>query len=205
MSTKPKHIDSHWLIYAVQGVLAILFGWFITFTGITSVNLLVSIVACALLIFGIIDVGCLLYQVRHSETETLSLTLAVVEVVTSLFLLFVLNQHTAYALSILAVYTITHGILEIILGFKLVEDRTDKAIWIFTGMCGTILGFVILNSGRVHAVDFIKAFGIYVIIYGVSSLIYGLHNRDQKLEYKSERRKIAKKSAKKASRSRKKK
>ena len=38
MSTKLKYIDSHWGIFALQGIVALLFGWFALFTGSSDIQ-----------------------------------------------------------------------------------------------------------------------------------------------------------------------
>lgn len=195
MITKRKYIDSHWLVFIVQGILALLFGWFITFTGITSATTLVVITSVVMLCFGIIELVNLIRRSHLQETWGLSLAIAVIEVVAGLTLLFTIGQNNAWHLTIIAVYTIARGVLEIFVGTKSIDDMTDKAIWTICGICGTILGFVILNSGRSHPTDFIRAFGIYMIIFGICSIIYGVHNRDQRFEYRSERSLLAKKAS----------
>lgn len=195
MSTPKKYIDSHWLVFATQGIIALLFGWFMAFTGIGSVTTLVVTVAVVLLCFGVIELSNLLNRTRQQETWGLSLAIAVAEILVALALLFTLNQNTALHMSIIGAYTLVRGVLEIIVGLRSVDDRTDKTIWTICGICGAILGFVIINSGHLRATEFLKAFGIYMIIFGISSLIYGIHNHDQKLEYKAARSLSAKKSA----------
>ena len=36
MSIKRKYVDSHWLIFAFEGAVALLFGWFALFTNLTA-------------------------------------------------------------------------------------------------------------------------------------------------------------------------
>lgn len=188
MTTKRKYIDSHWLVFAVQGILAMLYGVFMTFTGIENTRTLVVATSIFMLCFGIIELGNLLRRTHLKETWGLSLAIAAIEVCVGLALLFTIDQSIAWPLAIIAIYTIARGILEIFIGLKSIDDRTDKAIWTICGICGSILGFVILNSGGANATSFLRAFGIYMIIFGLSSLIYGFHNRDQKLEYRESRK-----------------
>jgi len=41
---------------------------------------------------------------------------------------------------LIAGYTIVRGVLEIMIGLKSVDDKTDKFIWILLGICGAIMG-----------------------------------------------------------------
>ena len=192
MTTPRKYIDSHWLIFAFQGVLALLFGWFVMFTGLTDTTALVATVGAFLLGLGVIELFNLLRRTHLKETWGFSLTIAVFEVAVALALLFTLKQNIALHLAIIACYTIFRGVFEILIGVRSIDDSTDKLIWTICGICGVIMGFVILNSGTFgYANTFIQFFGAYLMVFGLSSLIYGVHNRDQKHTARLERRQMA--------------
>lgn len=196
MSIKKKYVDSHWLVFAFQGILALLFGCFAVFTGVKDTVSLVAIVGSALLGLGVIELFNLLYRTHAKETWGLSLAVAVIEVVVAMLLLFTLSQNIALHLTIISVYTLIRGVFEILIGLKSVDDATDKAIWVISGICGAVLGFVIFNSGSVRVQAFIQFFGVYMLIFGLANLIYGVHNNDQSRELSAQRKAIATKAAK---------
>ena len=192
MTTPRKYIDSHWLVFSFQGIISLLFGWFVMFTGITDTTSLVAIVGAFLLGLGVVELFNLLRHTHLKETWGLSLAIAVVEIGVALALLFTLNQNIALHLAIIACYTAFRGIFEILIGLKSIDDSTDKLIWTICGICGVIMGFVILNSGTLgYENTFLQFFGAYMMIFGLCSLIYGVHNRDQKYTAKLERRQAA--------------
>ena len=201
MSIKRKYVDSHWLIFAFEGVVALLFGWFTLFTNLNDTSALVSIVGSMLLGLGIIELFNLLRRAHLNETWGFSLVSALVEIGIAFALLFTSNENAVWHLALIAGYTVARGVLEIIIGLKAVDDITDKFIWVITGICGAIMGFAILNSGSVvveeNAPLFVKFFGAYMLIYGLSNLIYGVHNHDQANDLKAERSEAAKKGARK--------
>ncbi len=196
MSTKLKYIDSHWGIFALQGIVALLFGWFALFTNSSDIQTLVIIVGSVLLSLGIIELLNLLARTRTKKTWGVSLTMAILEVSAGLALLFTYEQNVAWHLIVIAAYTILRGIFEIILGLKAIDDLTDKFIWVLTGVCACIMGVVILNTGHLGNTPFIKYFGSYMMVFGVVNLIYSVHNHEQGKDYRSEklaaRKKIAK-------------
>ena len=196
MSIKKKYVDSHWLVFAFQGILALLFGCFAVFTGVKDTVSLVAIVGSTLLGLGVIELFNLLYRTHARETWGLSLVVAVIEVVVAMLLLFTLSQNIALHLAIISVYTLIRGVFEILIGLKSVDDATDKAIWVISGICGAVLGFVIFNSGSVRVQAFIQFFGVYMLIFGLANLIYGVHNNDQSRELSAQRKAIATKAAK---------
>ena len=199
MSTKRKYVDSHWLIFAFEGAVALLFGWFALFANFIDTSALVSIVGSLLLGLGIIELFNLLRRTHLNETWGFTLVSALFETGVAFALLFTSNQELVWHLALVAGYTVVRGIFEILIGLKAVDDITDKFIWTITGICGVVMGFVILNSGNANvshnAPAFIKFFGAYMALYGLANLIYGVHNHDQAKLLKEERSAAARKGA----------
>ena len=187
MSTKLKYIDSHWGIFALQGVVALLFGWFALFTSSSDIQTLVIVVGSVLLSLGIIELLNLLARARTKNTWGVSLVMAILEISAGLALLFTYEQNVAWHLVVIAAYTILRGIFEIILGLRSIDDLTDKFIWILAGICACIMGIVILNTGHLGTIPFIKYFGSYMMVFGVVNLIYSVHNNEQSKDYRSEK------------------
>ncbi len=187
MSTKLKYIDSHWGIFALQGIVALLFGWFALFTNSSDIQTLVIVVGSVLLSLGIIELLNLLARTRTKNTWGVSLVMAILEISAGLALLFTYEQNVAWHLVVIAAYTILRGIFEIILGLRAIDDLTDKFIWILAGVCACIMGVVILNTGHLGTIPFIKYFGSYMMVFGVVNLIYSVHNNEQGKDYRSEK------------------
>ena len=184
-----KYIESHWLIFALQGIVGLLFGWFVMFTNIATVSTLVIIAGSTLLALGVIDAANLIYRKRRQQNWGLAFMLMILNIAIGLALLFTKNLNPAWSLGLLAGYTIFCGVFEILLGFKSLSDPTDRFMWIVCGICACILGFVVLNSGHFESpTTFIKFFGTYTMIYGITTLIYAVHNKNELAEEKEERR-----------------
>ena len=196
MSTKLKYIDSHWGIFALQGIVALLFGWFALFTNSSDIQTLVIVVGSVLLSLGIIELLNLLARARTKNTWGVSLVMAILEISAGLALLFTYEQNVAWHLIVIAAYTILRGIFEIIHGLKAIDDLTDKFIWILAGVCACIMGVVILNTGHLGTIPFIKYFGSYMMVFGVVNLIYSVHNNEQGKDYRSEKLAAKKKMSK---------
>lgn len=186
MTVKKSYIDSHWLVFIFQGLISLLFGWYIMFTPNTDMTTLITVVGTTLLGLGIIEMFNVIYRSRMQHTWQLNLAIAVIEVCVAFLLLFTVHLGTAFQLIVIASYTLARGIFEILIGLKSIDDSTDKFIWLVCGICGAVLGFVVFNSGHFSTTAFLQFFGTYMMIFGVSNLIYGVHNRDQAKEYKLE-------------------
>ncbi len=193
--TKPSnrnYIDSHWLVFAVQGALALIFGWLMLFNPSSKISYMVTLVAIFLAIMGVVELFNALHREHKKSNWAVTLIIAIVDLVVAAALYFTLKENAAWHLTLVAVYTLVRGIIELLIGLKVPDDATDRFIWSVCGICGAIMGIVIFNSGHLPEANFVRFFGAYMLILGTSSLIYGIHNRAQKLEAKAARAKAAK-------------
>ncbi len=205
-SIKRKYIDSHWLVFMFQGAVALIFGCLTLFTSSERSQNLIPVIGVALLALAVVEFANSLQRSRNKHGWLVATLVALFDAGFGITLVVMTNASMAVHLCLLAGYTIARGIFELILGFRTTVDPTDRFIWILCGLCGVVFGFVILNSGHLTNVDFVRFFGAYMLIFGISSLIYGNHNHVQQREvYGASNGKITEKksSAKAANSSRK--
>lgn len=187
-----KYIDKHWLVFIFRGALAAAFGCFALFGGMANVSDAIAVISVLLLFMGIIDAIGALYSSTKKHGWFNAILDAAVDVAAALMLLFLANGSLASCLVILSVYVIASGVIDILHGFVSTVDPTDRFIRIFAGICGCVIGMVILNAGDFEITTFIRFFGAYMLIVGTTSLIYGVHNREQNIEDKVARKQAAK-------------
>lgn len=182
-----KYIDSHWLIFSIKGIIAILFGGLALFNMHRSIDSMMTLTGVFLLTFSIIEFINALHRAHQKTGWAVSVGLAIIDAVVALALLFTIGQDASWHLILISVYTFLRGFFEIISGFRATVDPTDRFTWVFGGMMGAVMGIVIFNSGEF----FVRFFGVYLIILGICSLFYGIHNRAQKIEDAAARRESA--------------
>lgn len=187
-----KYIDSHWLLFIARGLIALAFGAVSLFNMKRDVPYMVTLVGIFLLAFSIVEFINALYRARQKTGWAISVSLAIIDAVVALALLFTINQDSTWHLYIIAGYTFLRGFFEIIAGFRATVDPTDRFTWVFSGMFGAISGIIVFNSGDY----FVRFFGVYLLIIGTCSLFYGVHNRAQKIEDRIARRESASKAVK---------
>lgn len=187
-----KYIDSHWLIFVIKGLVAILIGGYTLFNPLKDRPVVTAAVGIFLLCFSIIEFTNAIYRVRQKTGWTVAVMLAVIDAVVALALILTSNEDALWHLYIISAYTFIRGFAEIVAGFRMTVDPTDRFVWVFSGMIGAIMGIVILNSSNL----FINYFGAYLLIIGTCSLFYGVHNRAQKIEDSIARKESAAKRAK---------
>lgn len=194
-----RYIDKHWAMFMMRGAMAVIFGCIILFSGVSSINTVITMISVFLLFMGIVDsVGALYSSVKKHGWIT-SVVDALIDVVAAGMLLFYAQDSIVLSLIIIAAYTFISGIIDIFHGFLSTVDPTDRFIRIVAGGCGCVMGVVILNAGSFEIMTFIRFFGVYLLIVGVTSAIYGAHNRAQEIEDKIARSQSAKKKTTKKS------
>lgn len=193
---KRKYIDSHWLVFIFQGAIALFFGCLTLFTSSDTPTTLTPIIGIALLALAVVEFANSLHRSRNRQGWLIATLVALFDAAFGFTLIAITGQEMVWHLSLLAAYTTLRGIFELLIGFRTTVDPTDRFIWILTGIAGVIFGIVILNSGHLTNVDFVRFFGAYLFIFGVASLIYGVHNHSQKVEDREARIEAAKKARK---------
>ena len=201
---KRKYIDSHWLVFIFQGIIAFVFGCLTLFTSDRSSTALIPVVGIAMLSLAVVEFANSVYRSYTRQGWLVSTGVAVFDAAFGLVLLLVIKEGMTWHLVMIAVYTLLRSIFELVLAFRTTVDPTDRFIWSLCGLCGIIFGIAIFNSGHLENVDFMRFFGAYLMILGVSSLIYSVHNREQQREDRAARSEAARsrvKAAKKGKKS----
>lgn len=188
-----KYIDKHWLMFIIRGTLAAVFGCLILFSGVFKIENIIMIAGIFLLFMGIIDAVGALYSSSKKHGWINSIIDALIDIVAAVALLFLAKESLVNGLVILSIYTILSGVIDIFHGFLSTVDPTDRFIRILAGVCGCVIGVVILNAGNLEIMNFARFFGVYMLIVGVTSMIYGVHNRAQGIEDKAARKEARKK------------
>lgn len=189
---KRKYIDSHWLVFIFQGVIVLFSGCFTLFTSDRTSHNLIPFIGSTLLALAVVEFANSLYRSRQRSGWAVSTLVALYDVAFGIALIVLADKTMPWHLALLAAYTTLRGLFELLIGFRTTVDPTDRFIWVLCGICGVIFGVVILNSGHLTNIDFVRFFGAYMLILGVSSLIYGIHNRNQKQEDRLARSETAK-------------
>lgn len=192
---KRKFIDKHWIVFCLRGAIAFFFGLLALTGQMSDLQLTISFVSVFLLAMGIIDSSSALYNSTKKRGWMNSVIDAAIDVIAALLLLFFMNHNILFHLIVIAVYTFVSGIVDLVHSFVTADDSTDRFIRILSGVCGVIMGFVIVNAGEFEVMTFIRFFGVYLALIGACSLIYGVHNRSQYQEDKIARSESAKKAA----------
>lgn len=183
-----RFIDKHWLTFLIRGGMAATFGCLTLFSGIVNVENAIALISVFLLFMGIVDAVGALYSSTKKHGWINSVIDALIDVIAAVLLLFFAKSDLVTSLIIISVYTILSGVIDLFHGFLSTVDPTDRFIRVLAGVCGCVIGAVIINAGSFEIMTFLRFFGVYLLVVGVTSLIYGVHNRSQNIEDKVARK-----------------
>lgn len=188
-----RYIESHWLVFVIQGLVALFFGSIALFTGRQDPTSLVAIASISLLTLGTIEFFNLLHRERTKHGFGFAAIIALAELSVALTLLMTIGQNIAWHVVLIAGYVLARGIFDALNALRVDIEATDRFAWLACGICGAVFGFAILNGSHLRqGTAFVSFFGAYLMISGLTNLFYGIHNRNEKLELLAERRLAAK-------------
>ena len=203
MSTKRKFIESHWLTFAIKGVISMVAGLCMMLTSKTEISYLTQIVGWTMVGLSIIELSNCVYRSRRNHNIGFALFLGLLELAIAIFLLLAVvpgmgtENLTWIRIEILAAYVLFASVVTIMMGFKSFDNMTDRFMWVVNGMIGCVLAFVISADNGLSELTHIKVFGTYLMINGLTDLFFGIHSKDEMAELHAER--AAARSLKKAS------
>jgi len=184
-TNRKKYIESHWLVFAVKGAIALVAGLLLTLTTKSDTSYLAKMVGYAMAGLGVIEIFNTINRKRLEHNWGMSLAIGIVEFIIAICMLFTLNtgMHEGWniltRISLLSFYMLAASVLSIAIGFTCFKDNTDKFMWVVEGMVGAILAFVALGGSGLSDTTHIKLFGTYLIVRGLTDLVFGIHSREE--------------------------
>ena len=191
MSTKRKFIESHWLTFAIKGIISLIAGLCIMLTGRDSVSGLTWIVGMTMVGLAIIELTNCVHRKRRNHNIGFALFLGLLEMWIAIALLvanipgIAENDLIVLRVSLLSGYVLFASVVTIVMGFKGFDNMTDRFMWIVNGMLGCVLALVMFNGTSM--LTHLKLFGAYLMINGLTDLFFGIHSKDEMAELHAER------------------
>ena len=180
VATKRKYIESHWLIFGVQGIVALLAGAYVMFTSSQDVSQLVIMIGVILVGLAVIEIFNIIHRRRRQDSWGIPLVVACFEAAVGTSMILASNERHELHIALLAGYTLIRGVTSIIIGFvSFKNNMTDRFFWVACGMVGSIIGFVILADQATNDTTFIRLFGTFLMVLGLTNIFYSIHSRDE--------------------------
>ena len=169
---KRKITISEKIITGVAGLVSVAFGIVGIFIETDKLSTLALIAGSVILGLAVLDFINLFRNRKNGGAFAFSLIRAGSGLLIAILTIVNCNQGMTWPLTLLSVYTIGRGILDILTALAFVTNQTERFFWIICGAIGCVLGIISLNSGGfADASTFFRIFAIYMTIAGVTSLV----------------------------------
>lgn len=182
---KQKYIESHWLIFAIKGLIALVPGFFMMLSASSDIAFLTECIGWVMFALGVIEIFNIVYRHRRQYNWGFCLLVAVAECLVAFSLLFSVypsldaNALIWLRIAILAGFTLLSSIMFIAIGLTSFKNLTDRYMWVVQGVIGAILAFVIFADNGLSPLTHVKLFGTFLMIHGLTDFLFGIHSRDE--------------------------
>ena len=193
-NTTKKFIESHWLTFALKGVISVVAGLCLTFAPKGDIKLLTQIVGWTMFGLAFIELANVIYRTRKAHNWGFPLFLGAIELFIAVALLYTIdpnatsNELVWLRIIYLSSYVLFASVVTIAMGFVSFRNMTDRVMWIANGALGAVIAFMMFGGTELGAAAHIAMFGTYLLINGLTDLFYGVHAKDMILEAKAARK-----------------
>lgn len=184
-----RYIESHWLIFALLGVVTFIAGLYLMFSPSSDVGHYVSVIGYVLMSLAIVQVINVIYRKQRQHSWGISLGIGLLEFAVGLTLVLTASMAYEFHIALIAGYVLVRSISSIVSGFSSFTNMTDKFMWVVYGMVGSVLGFILLADPGVSETTFVRVFATFMLVAGLTNLMYGIHAKDELTEAKAARSK----------------
>ncbi len=172
----------NWWLYALRGVVAIVFG-IVAFTRPEqALQALVLVFGAYALADGIFAVAAGIASYRYFKRWWAVLLEGVAGVVIGLLAFFWPNITALALLYYIAAWALVTGIFEIVAAIQFRRVITGEWMLIFGGLLSILFSILLVVFPAAGAVSVIWVIGIYAVIFGISEIIFGLRLRGLRRE-----------------------
>jgi len=171
-------VTRHWWLWALRGVLAILFGIAVFVWPAVGLRVLVALFGAFALVDGVFAlVGAV--QINQWNPLTWAMLIEGLIGIAAGVVTFVWPGITAVALLfIIAFWAILTGILELVATFRFRSELgTDAWLVGLGGLASVVFGVLLVARPGVGALAVIWLIGIYAVIFGVAMIVFGFRLR----------------------------
>ena len=179
-----EKISQNWWLYALRGVVAIIFGVVAFARPEQALQALVLMFGAYVLVDGIFAMFAGIALHGHIERWWAVLLEGVAGVIIGLLTFFWPNITTLVLLYFIAAWALITGIFEIVAAIQL--RRVIKGEWtlILGGLLSILFSVLLVVFPGTGAVSVIWVIGIYAVIFGISEIIFAfrLHSLRRELE-----------------------
>lgn len=183
--TGHSYVESHWLVFILKGIIALLAGAFLLFTPSDDVPWLVTFIGFVLIGLAVVEVGNMFYRRIRQRDWGIPLAVGIFEAAVGITMILIARESHVVHIALLAGYALVRGVTNIVVGFVSFDNATSRFFWVASGMAGSIIAFVIFADQGISETTFIGVFGTFLMVMGLTDIFFGIHSRDELKALKS--------------------
>src|SRR5512139_3652734 len=180
-----KKISRNWWLYAVRGVVAILFGVVAFARPGQALEALVLVFGAYVLMDGIFAIIAGIASYPLFDRWWAVLLEGVAGVVIGLLTFFWPNLTALVLVYFIAAWALITGIFEIVAAIQLRRVITGEWMYILGGLLSILFGVLLFVFPGAGAVSLVWMIGIYAIVFGISEIIFAFRLRGLSHELES--------------------
>jgi uncharacterized membrane protein HdeD (DUF308 family) len=183
--TMLEEIFRNWWMFAVRGVVAVIFGLLALIWPGQTLQALVLVFGAYALVDGIFAVIAGISARGHFDRWWAMLLEGLVGVVIGLLTFFWPNITALVLLYFIAAWALITGIFEIVAAIQLRRVITGEWMLILGGLLSIIFGILLFVFPGAGTVSLVWMIGIYAIVFGISEIIFAFRLRGLRHELES--------------------
>jgi uncharacterized membrane protein HdeD (DUF308 family) len=178
-----EKISRNWWLYAVRGVVAVIFGVVAFARPEQALQALVLVFGAYALVDGIFAMFAGIAARGYFERWWAVLLEGVAGVVIGLLTFFWPNITALVLLYFIAAWALITGIFEIVAAIQLRRVITGEWMLILGGLLSIVFGVLLFVFPVAGAVSVIWVIGIYAVVFGISEIIFAFRLNSLRREF----------------------
>src|SRR5512138_954859 len=166
-----EKISRNWWLYAVRGVVAIIFGVVALARPEQALQALVLVFGAYAFVDGIFAIFAGIASYRYFDRWWAVLLEGVAGVVIGLLTFFWPSITALVLLYFIAAWALITGIFEIVTAIQLRREITGEWMYILGGLLSIVFGVLLFVFPGAGALSLVWLIGIYAILFGISEII----------------------------------
>ena len=180
-----EKISRNWWLYAVRGVVAIIFGLVAFAQPEQALQALVLVFGAYALMDGIFAMFAGIASYRYFERWWAVLLEGVAGVVIGLLTFLWPNITALVLLYFIAAWALITGIFEIVAAIQLRRVITGEWMYILGGLLSIIFGILLFDFPGAGALSLVWLIGIYAVVFGISEVIFAFRLHSLRREFET--------------------
>lgn len=160
-----------WLLMALKGILAIIFGIITLFYPEITISILASIFGVFAISGGIIVIISALRNRKFNQFWTHWFLEGIVDIIIGLIVVLNPQISVAVFLGLIALWAILNGIILLFSYFRFKKLITRRRVILFSSIISIFFGLTVLFNPMVSTFVLSYLIGSYILIYGIFSVL----------------------------------